>query len=162
MIYRELLMAKHQWSILCKRSIIDKEDNTISIIEALEGVTTYGPPLKKEDIGIDIIEKSELATRSTPLGIQLVTLWIRSDREKTEVDFGRVQVKSPSGKTLVNQEYKIDLNKATRTRTKMHFPALPFDGIGIYRYITQQKKGTKKKPRWVTVSELFFDMQQIE
>jgi hypothetical protein len=155
-------MAKHQWSILCRRSIIDREDNTISIIEALEGVTTYGPPIKKEELGIDIIEKSEFAARPTPLGVQLVTLWIRSNVEKPEVDFGRVLVKSPDGKTLINQEYEINLNKATRTRTKMQFLALPFAGIGAYSYITQQKKGTKKKSRWVTVSELFFDMKQME
>lgn len=152
-------MAKHQWSILCKRSIIDKDDNSISLIDVIEELGILG------QLSQDLADKSmsiARARKSTSMGLQLISLWVRSNRKKSEVDFARVQVKGPKGERLITQEYNIELNTSIRTRSKMHFPGIPYAGVGIYTYITQQKKGTKNKPRWTTVSELFLDLKEID
>jgi len=149
-------MSKHQWSVLCNKSIIDKDENTISLIESLEEITLIA------QVPEAVKEKVSKIKGNTSMGFQLVSLWIRSDRNKPEKDYARIQVKGPNDDEIVNQEYKIDLTDSIRTRQKMNFQGIPYKGAGTYKYITQQKKGTEKSPRWVTVSELYLDLKQIK
>ena len=145
-------MAKHQWSVLCRKGILDKNENTISLIETVEGLDLVG------EISQETAESFPVTTSQAQLGFQLITLWVRSDRGKPEENIARVQIKGPNGKTLANQEYKITLKSAARSRHVMNFPRTPYIGPGIYRYITQLKGKSGSKAKWTKVSELELDL----
>ncbi len=152
-------MAKHQWSVLCRKSIVDKDDNVISLLDVLEEIRIIGAlPQDMHDKNLELAKSGQ---GNSPLAIQLVSFWIREDKKKSEVSSGRVLIIDPKGKEITKQEFKIDLSKATRTRHKMIFPGVPFNGnFGIYNFITQQKKGGKA--RWITVSENLFEVKGDE
>lgn len=152
-------MTKHQWSVLCRRSIIDKDDNSISLIDELEEITVMGQ-FSKEAINRELAEKNMKS--ASPFGFQLVSLWIRSDRDTPEIETVQVVVKNSQGRSIHTVGFDINLSKTVRTRHILRFGSVPFDGPGAYVYATQQNKGTDKKPRWVTVSELTLDVKSAE
>lgn len=149
-------MSKHQWSILCRKGIIDKDDNTISLIEAVDEVKLT--PLEKLE------EKPDSSTLPViGLEMQLITLWYKADtdRDKEELDFARVKLKDPNGKLLLNQPYNVVIPKdSARARFILRFQHIPFTASGAYVFSVQQKKGTEKNTRWVNVAELFLDIKQ--
>jgi len=156
-------MAKHLWSVLCARTIIDKDSNSLSIIDVLEDITIIAY-LDKEK---KITDLSRVPTVGGAMGFQLMGYWMREDLETPEMAKARVELKSPTNKILVKQTFDIDLTKALRSRTKLDFLSVPLDGPdpktngpipGTYTYKVQLQKGTK----WITVTEQYLMVKVSE
>jgi len=146
-------MAIYSWSVLCRRAVVDKDDNSISLFDILEGIK-INEKLTKEHFN----EKRPTGIALGPeISAYLVSLWMRNDVSKSETGRGRVTIKSPSGKILGAHEFEINLQQTKRARTLMKFPAIPFVGFGIYTYIVQQKE--TKSGRWITEGKVFFDIE---
>lgn len=154
-------MAKHAWSVICERSIIDSDAKTISLMNVLEEVhiVAYVEP------GLSMkIDEAAVRSGNSGAGFNLVSLWLRDDVGRPEKGRGRVELLSPSGKVMLQHEYDVDLSQYLRLRTKVGFPSAPLDGPdpktngpipGIYIFKTQQQKKRGNKKQWVTESEQY-------
>ena len=100
-------MAKHQWSVLCNRTLVDKDTNAMSIIDIVEEMVYFTPnELKKaqtEDAGL---ANQTFHTK----GLKVVSLWLRSDLEKEEVGGARIEVRNPIGASHGNDDFSLDVS----------------------------------------------------
>ncbi len=107
-------MIQHVWSVLCTKSVVDKETNNISLIEVLEQVSVVGPPVPERERGV------------IPINCELVTLWSRSRDNQPARGRARVTLRGPSGEVVVNQESEVDLSVYPRTRVRWMWTVIPF------------------------------------
>ena len=115
-------MIDHVWTVLCTRSIIDKNTNNISLLEVLEEVVAAGEAPTEDRV-------PEL-----PINAQLVTLWARRESSQPTRGRARVTFESPSHKLLFQREYAIDLTTHSRTRKRALINGLPVPGSGWYHF----------------------------
>ena len=113
------------WSVICSKSIIDKDTNVISLIESLERVLFS----TQEDVKV------------LGLSFHVVSFWVRSRPDEPERALSRVVVQSPEGELLLDDtpELEINLVDHQRFRTVMRFQVLPYAGNGIYQFIIQSR-----------------------
>ena len=143
-------MAEHLWSILCRKVIIDREDNTVSIHEAFEGVKFLDPiPAEAYKDSVAIISGD-----SSSAVMQLVTSWYRSVRSNPEKIEAMVRVVSPKGNTLLEQVFSVDLISFVKCRTIYNFTGFLYVGDGTYIYSVHQMKDGE----WQTGTRLLFDV----
>lgn len=146
-------MATHIWSVLCRRSIVDQEDDTMSLIEIVEGFKT------KEEIPEDAYKKGPAQIMNGAEALRMVSFWGRDDRNKGELAKGRLRLLGPAGKALIQQEFDIDLREHQRSRNVLRFPALLFSGPGTYMYTIQMMSvGKSKVAKWITVAKVPLDV----
>ena len=124
-------MIEHVWSVLCKETIIDKQDNNLFIQRVIEEITLHTAPK----------ENGLLAAN-----LQVVTFWVKSDPGQPETGEMRISFSAPTGKTLGDVETSIDLETAIRSRNIMVFKLLPISTPGRYyfRVYLKTSKGWKK------------------
>lgn len=92
-------MAKHVWSVLCRKGVLDS-DNNLSLFDVCESVKIEGK-LPTEGVGIK-------------LPMQLVTLWIRSELTKPEKAESRALVEMPNGRKVGGASGVVALDGAPR------------------------------------------------
>ena len=132
-------MIDHVWTVLCRRSLID-ENNNISLLEVLEQVTADG-------------ETPEPGTTAiAPISIELVTLWSRHDLSDAEQGQARVTYYSPSMDPLFQHEYEIDLLDHNRRRIRASLAALPFQNSGTYCFVVELRN--ERDSQWSQVARI--------
>lgn len=132
---------KHVWSILCRKSIVDPDTNTINISESLEEVEIFIP------------EENRNMRINVPLEFELTSYWIK---EKDEVSEGIVRISDPKGKKL--GEFSFDLgfrDNFTRSRTRIKFTGLVLTGDGEYKFRVGYKSSSGKIIKNVAELPLF-------
>jgi len=136
-------MARHIWSVLCSRMVVDEESHTVSLIDAMEQLTITLSP-----------DKAEIPENTmVPVTMRLVSMFIRNDPEKPEPpETVRFEIHSPKGKTIGHAELNSILEKAIRCRLFLNIQGLPWCGEGLYHFLVRQRRG--KKPKWVTVAKV--------
>ncbi|MBI4732193.1 MAG: hypothetical protein HY781_08750 [Chloroflexi bacterium] len=112
-------MIDHIWTVLCSRSVIDTETNNVSIQDVLEQITVNDDPKLNGFL---------------PIPLELITLWGRRESDKGTEGMERVTFLTPSGKSNVVTEAKIDLSAVERHRHKVKFPGLPLSEAGRYYF----------------------------
>ncbi len=114
-------MIRHVWSILCSKSSVDRQTNSISLFEVIEGIqfVTAGPVNFPADV---------------PFEAQVVSLWLRSDPAVPEHGQMRSKLIGPSNQNLGESISEIDLRSNSRVRTVGQFNGLRIDGAGIYEW----------------------------
>ena len=122
-------MIEHIWTILCSRVITSLETNNVSLIEVTEELVL--------DVGAAGDQKStELSVIPLPLNLVLVSLWSRIEDDEPIVGTAKDIFLTPSGRTLGEQKFKIDLSDHIRMRTMrnlIHLP-IPVKESGKYRF----------------------------
>jgi hypothetical protein len=117
-------MARHIWSVLCSRAIVD-QDNNISLI----GVT--------ESMGFQALEEVPPGSVARiPVQLTLVSLWTRAAPDTAERIRVRISVVLPGGRRVGSgTEMAVDLENYPRTRTFMNFQDLPIlPGVDTYEF----------------------------
>jgi hypothetical protein len=110
-------MIQHVWSVLCSRSLIDRETNNITLFEAIEQVKIGRRPPRQENAP----EEGLL-----PIRVELVTLWIRSpDNEPTQGRTRSAFVRPSGVMTEAIVEHDIDLRTNLRNRHRHRFAGIP-------------------------------------
>lgn len=130
-----MIKIKHIWSVLCKASVIDQDDNNISIHGVLEqlnvNLVPKDPTKKLEKIGI-------------PLNYEIVSLW--QTNEKTQVATGEIEyiLIDPKGKELLKNTQIMEIPKTSRRfRSRMKISGLPLTINGDYLFqIRLKEKGS--------------------
>lgn len=131
---------KHIWSVVCSKSITDVNSNNVSLVEVIEQVQFV--QTKKRDKGTD--------EAFTPVIVEWVSLWMRTDIETSEVGDARDIVLSPSGKKILERKYQVNLenHKRSRQTRRIRLPLIIEDGMHLLR--TQVKLNNN----WKTVSDV--------
>jgi len=121
-------MIEHIWSVLCSRSVIDSETNNVSIHDVIEQIIINAEPTENGFL---------------PFPLELITLWGRKELDKSESGIERVSFITPSGKSTVISESKIDLSKVERHRHRVRFPGLPISEGGRYYFKVEMENGNQ-------------------
>jgi len=137
-------MAKHIWSVLCYKGVLDQYTNQVSLLDVVEGITAklLAPAPTGEGREVQV-----------PLqGLMLVTLWTRSDLAVPEEATTRVRMIVPGGASRRPNVVKVDLTKHVRSRSFMRFESLPFHGNGYYYFVVEVQE--EQTDEWHIVAEL--------
>lgn len=127
---------RHIWSVLCKESIINQDDNVISLIGVLEEVNSVITPLKP------LAKKIEKL--SIPFNYELVSYWTKETEKEVEMDV-KVEVIDPSSKKIaetINKSIFPENSKKLRTRFKIQ--GIPITVNGRYTFRVSIKKTDEK------------------
>lgn len=131
------MTINHIWSILCKRSLLDKETNNISIFDVIEQVSItphYAEPNKRESF-----KTGKIIT--IPFEYELINLW---ERDKiggvTEAEV-IIDLYDPNNKLIqsIPSKLKFDANHR-RMRVNNKVIGLIVTIPGIYRFKVKIKE----------------------
>jgi hypothetical protein len=103
-------LIDHVWTVVCSRSVIDRDTNNISIQNVLEQITVSAPPRPGATI---------------PIEVEVVSLWTKTDPAVPHRGKARITLLSPSGQALRTAELEIDLSVYERYRTRNRLQGLP-------------------------------------
>jgi hypothetical protein len=132
-------MIDHIWSILCSNSIIDIETNNVSILNVIDQITVNAEPSPDGFL---------------PMPFEVVTLWVRSEKDSPAQGMERLLLVSPSSETTVAAEAVIDLTKADRHRHRVKFSGIPAKEQGRHYFKVEVKESTDTEWRQVAAIPL--------
>lgn len=139
---------KHIWSILCQRSSIDFETNSLSLFDCIEEINV-------------VVDKTKLVQNDKiviPIEFQLVSFWAVEDSEKDnnlKIKGGLVDSKN---KILNSFENSFDVKKGIkRFRNRTNIKGLPITEEG--RYYIKVWQWMKKTDKFEIVAELPLDVK---
>lgn len=131
----------------CRRAIIDKDTNTVTLTDVLEVVAAEA-----------VIPRADFPTGHLvlPIEFEIVSYWVRSDLTKPEKGLGRVLIQPPEGEAqTIGDPFDVDLTQFPKLRTRSHFSGLRVDHPGRYWFIIQKQE--PQSTEWVQVARLPVD-----
>lgn len=133
-------MANHIWTIVCRRSIVEKDTNILSIIDVAEQLS----------IDVHVSPEVQDADVIGSAAFHLISFWERTDPKRPEPETQiETRVISPSGKLLGKMEADFSMNDPhTRSRVTVSVPGMPVRESGRYEIRVFLKKGK----RWQRVA----------
>jgi hypothetical protein len=145
-----ITMIQHAWTVVCEKSVIDKDTNNISL-DVLEQLNINVPTIPSDAEGVIF-----------PVRMEIVSLWYRTSDENISKAEGRVRIEASTGEAVVSADIGIDFSKSSRYRTRARLGGLPIpkDSSGNYYTIVELKVDGK----WVEVSKvpLEVNLQQVK
>lgn len=140
------MKIKHIWSVLCKESVINKDDNNVSIHGVLEQLSVSLTPK-------DSTKKPDRLR--VPLNCEVVSLWQKSDEIKSKAAEAEIEYVflDPKRKELFKSTQMMKIPQTSRRfRSRMKIVGVPLTSSGDYAFqIKLKEKGTS---RFQTISEL--------
>lgn len=143
-------MIDHVWTVVCSRSVIDKDSNNISLQDVIEQLTLFTEP------GEPVV---------VPMPLEVVTLWARSDFNVPARGRARLTFSSPSEEFVVPPfEHDVDMSSHRRVRSRAHFQGLPIREPGRHTFrIELQNEGETTWHRVAAVPlQILFEAPEIE
>ncbi|HSS71764.1 MAG TPA: hypothetical protein VLQ46_14075 [Casimicrobiaceae bacterium] len=139
-------MAKHVWTVLCRRGVVDQFTNNASIFDVLEDVT--------------VVPKTPIEAHKwthIPLDSTIVTFVVRSDPNVPEQTRLKITTVAPNGEPYEESPIiPIDLREHLRARQFLQSGSLPFRGVGTYKWIFFLEDSTGA---WDQVAEIPLDIK---
>lgn len=129
---------KHVWTVLCRESLINQDDNILSLFGVIEEVTVTMPPIN--NVPTPPPDKINL-----PINYEIVNLWSRDEYKKEEKATLEIAELNPKGEELnkITQELIFPANvKRLRSRTKVS--GLTIQGRGDYSFRVRIKASEGK------------------
>ena len=130
------MKIKHIWSVLCRESVIDQDDNNISIHGVIEELSISLVPVKGAG---ELPEKLNI-----PMNYEIVSLWQKSK----EVEIAKAEIEylfiDPENKELLKNTQTIEIPKTSRRfRSRMKIVGMPLSKEGDYKFqIKMKEEGT--------------------
>lgn len=141
----KVMKVKHIWSVLCKESLINQDDNVISLNGILEELTIT---LSSTDKGLRLPDKFNI-----PLNFEIVSFWIKnqkSDVIKAEIEYTLI---NPEGLELLKTVQSMEIPaSASRSRSRMKIIGISITTEGDYSFRIKIKE--TKEDNFILVSEL--------
>lgn len=133
-------MLKHAWSLLCKSAIINSDNNSLSLIDILEGLefATHDKDAYEEAL------KNKITT--FPLSCEIVSYIYRDVSDKIEPFLIHVDIIDPNNKTLNSSTNELEFpagESGMRARAKLD--SFPFTVNGDYLFKVSITSSGKKK-----------------
>lgn len=128
-------MIKHAWTVLCKKSLIDKDTNNLSINDILERLQVN---LKQDVVG----KKSII---NIPIEYEVVSFLYRDAKGKEEDVYLRIDLRDPANVRLKKIDVSIRLKpEHLRMRTRSKIKGLALKDSGIYTFRVSIKQGNER------------------
>ncbi len=121
------MKIKHIWSILCKESIVNSDDNVISILGVLENLNTSITPANPK------VPKPQKI--NIPFNFEIVNYWTKETPEEISMQI-KTAIVDPNGKELnsvVNKSIFPKEVKKLRSRLKAQGLTVTEDGEYLFR-----------------------------
>lgn len=135
---------KHIWSVLCRRSQIDIDNNNVSLNEVLEQLAV--------DIKIKDGDKQPEEI-NIPIDYEVVSLWVKEKSEEHVKADVEVNFLDPTSKKLKTFSQPVEMPKTmNRLRTRFRITGLGLTIAGVYSFNVRIKEEGAKEFR--KVSEL--------
>jgi len=140
-------MARHVWSVLCERAIIDRDSESLSLIDVVDAV----------------VYEAEIAPGQVvqlPAELSLVSLWIRAVGAEPEAPEARFWIKSSSGDQLVVGDPRpIPLQDSPRAHLVFEVPFVPIGPSGRYEFVVEHRDaGPRGVGPWTPVANIPLDI----
>ena len=142
---------KHIWSVVCKSSVIDQDDNNISLHGVLEQLTVSLVPKdltrNPDKIGI-------------PLNYEIVSMWQKKATSKTAYGIIEYILLDPKGKELLKNTQVMEIPKTSkRFRSRMKISGLPLSSSGDYTFQVSLKEKDSREFKLVSELPLEIDIK---
>lgn len=131
----------HVWSVLCGQSVINSDNNQISLLNLMEKLDINSVIKNAKDLEKDI---------NVPIAYEIVSFWVKSDEAKELKGLVDLSVISPD-----NVEKKLFTNKfemsptITRLRTRFKINGLVVKDNGIYTFVVKFRENEKDESKEV-------------
>lgn len=136
---------KHIWSIICEKSSIDFETNSLSLFNNIEEI----------NLTIDKTKASRNEKIVIPANFQIINFWVTESPEKENSTEIKAEFIDPEGENLNKFEQSLKMKKGIkRMRNRANIQGIPVTKNGRYYYRISQKKNEKFK----VVAELPLDI----
>lgn len=131
-------MIKHIWSVLCRESIINQENNNLSLHEVLEALQVGLKPATEEAKG----QKPEAVI---PINFEITSMFVKENMEKGEKAELETAFYNPKGE-MINKDVKgIEMPSGMkRIRTRMKASGLRVQDSGDYIFRVAIKEEGQK------------------
>jgi hypothetical protein len=134
-------MIEHLWSVLCVRAIVDRDLNSLSLIDVIEQLSVNAPIPKPGEPGF------------VNMGLTVASLWRRTDLNKQALGECSVVLRFPDGtEQPLPVNLVIDLKRYERMRTLGRLNGVPVGEPGTYRFLVRFKPNGEDK--WTEVASL--------
>jgi hypothetical protein len=139
-------MARHVWSVLCERVLVDEGTRGVSLIDTAEEIQVHGD-LPAERVGV-------------ALEMALVSFWVRDESAVTERGETRFSVRAPNGDELdIGAPIDVNLEDDKRVQTVGRIEVMPILGGGRYEYVVQYRGMGQQE--WTTCGQVPLDVSVI-
>ena len=124
---------KNIWSVICERSVIDKDTNSISLFNSLEELSiNYS--------GEEKLEKTKI--KNVPIPFEIVSLWFDENIEKDRKFEIILEILDPNNKLVNKSVQECIMEKGRkRLRTIAKLNGLSVTTSGLYNIIIKYKSG---------------------
>lgn len=146
-------MIKHIWSVLCQRSVVDRDSNTISMFDMLE------------ELSVGIKTNAPEGTNNRPEGIinvpiqyDIVSFWTKED-ENSDSSL-QIEFIDPNGKSLQTFNHMLEFKEHKRLRSRIHVVGISITTVGIYTFHVKIKE--KDKENFRTIAQLPLDVKIVK
>jgi len=119
---------KHIWSVLCEKSIVDAQKNTISLIDVLEQLNVSIPS--------DNIAKIDEGPITIQVNFELVSFWMKDEdkQEKDEEVIVSIEAYGPDNRKLKSFDQSIKIPAGyKRIRSRSLFTGLSIFESGVHK-----------------------------
>lgn len=131
------MKIKHIWSVLCKESVINQDDNTLYLHGLLEELTIALSSVNKESKPREKV--------GIPINYEIVSLWFKDKKEeivKAEVEYTLI---SPEGSELLKTTQQMEMPRNVRRfRSRMKIAGMPITKDGDYSFQIKIKESEAK------------------
>ena len=110
-------MIRHIWSVLCQNASFDQQTNSMSLLNVLEQIFTFGEP------SVD---------RPGIVQAELISLWMREQPDTPGNGKMRAFYIDPTGKRSDPISLDVNLSQSIFHRTRLSLPRFPLIATGEY------------------------------
>lgn len=121
-------MTRHIWSVLCRKSVIDQDTNSLSMYDVFEELKVDA---KMDPKATDKNKKVKII--NVPIEFELISYWIKD--KKSEEFNGKcvINIKSPDGKVEKSFEQPLIISKEyERMRSRLKVQGFSVSQSGTY------------------------------
>lgn len=130
-------MINHVFSVICDRSSIDIDTNTVSIFGILEQLTIF---------------TGETGLIKLPMQFELFSHWSRQLVDQPVKGKMRVYFCSPTGNKNIRNESIIDLSSVIFYRIRVRINGIELSGPGLYKFVIEYQ--VNENTEWQEVAQL--------
>ncbi|HCC84501.1 MAG TPA: hypothetical protein DEP87_02365 [Candidatus Pacebacteria bacterium] len=142
-------MINHIWSVLCRKSVIDRDTNNISIFDVFEQLSVDAKIKENPDNN----ENKDNKKINLPIEYELISFWVKDSRQSPFHFKGdvKVEITNPKGLSEKSFEQVLEMPKdMKRLRARMIINGLIIEESGIYNFIVSIKEPGNQKYKKVS------------
>lgn len=142
-------MFKHVWSVICQSSLVDKQNNSISLLGCIENIEIVVD--KSKNVGNKIV---------FPIQFDIINYWTIDDSTKKNSFTMRIEMIKPNGESAFQKEQNIFTEIGwSRVRNIAKFSGLELGINDNGRYVFKISQKENRKDDFVVIASLPVDIK---